>query len=254
MKKAVLQKLKSEYGATLSMALMLFMICAVAGAIILAAATVASGRFSQLTESDARYYTVISSAELLAQELAETPVEIAQTRTVKKDSHGNILSADTYETTINGVPEPTRAMDAIVDRSFLTARAMYLLFGTGIQCNTEAAYKCSMLNGNAEESSEKFQIHHSGEYSDTDVTWTFEMAKDGMLNIRLHNTKDSEDHPYTIVLTLRAVIDEQITESGGETPDSIQTGLTEDHSIYTTKETKTSIVTWKFGSIQKEVS
>lgn len=47
------------------MALLLFLVCAVIGAVVLTAATASAGRFSDLAESDRRYYSVTSAVKLL---------------------------------------------------------------------------------------------------------------------------------------------------------------------------------------------
>lgn len=59
------RKLQSENGASLSFALLLFLVCAVVGSVILTSGTVASGRLSRLREMDKRYYSVNSAAYLI---------------------------------------------------------------------------------------------------------------------------------------------------------------------------------------------
>ena len=55
-------KLHSQSGASITFALLLFLVCAVLSAIILVAGTSAAGRISGLKESDQRYYAVTSAA------------------------------------------------------------------------------------------------------------------------------------------------------------------------------------------------
>ncbi len=74
-------KLRSGRGASLLVALLLFMICSVISVVVLTAATAVSGRASKLAESDQRYFSVASAAELLAQELNNQPVKIVQEET-----------------------------------------------------------------------------------------------------------------------------------------------------------------------------
>ena len=59
------KKLCSEKGASLSYALLLFLVAAAVGSVVLTAATSASGRLAGLAEADQRYYSVTSAAELL---------------------------------------------------------------------------------------------------------------------------------------------------------------------------------------------
>lgn len=55
-------KLKSNTGASLTAALLLFLVCSVIGSVVLAAGTASAGRMSQLTATDQRYYSVTSAA------------------------------------------------------------------------------------------------------------------------------------------------------------------------------------------------
>lgn len=63
------KKLTSQSGASITYALLLFLVCAVVSSVVLAAGTAASGRMSQSVESDQRYYSVTSAAEYLKKQL-----------------------------------------------------------------------------------------------------------------------------------------------------------------------------------------
>ncbi len=65
MKNRIKNKLRSRAGASITFALLLFLVCAVLCSVILTAATASSGRMSQIAETDQRYYAVTSAAELL---------------------------------------------------------------------------------------------------------------------------------------------------------------------------------------------
>ena len=62
-------KLKDNTGASITYALLLFLVCAVVGSVVLAAGTAAAGRMSQSVETDQRYYAVSSAASVLKKEL-----------------------------------------------------------------------------------------------------------------------------------------------------------------------------------------
>ncbi len=88
------RKLNSERGASITWALLIFLVCAVVGSAVLVAGTTASGRMSKLAENDQRYYAVTSSAGLLRDILGKS---ITVTRTASgtlNDAKYNI----TYET------------------------------------------------------------------------------------------------------------------------------------------------------------
>ncbi len=63
--KKIKRKLRSEKGASITFALLIFLVCAVISSVVLVAATTASGRISREAETDQRYYSVTSAAELL---------------------------------------------------------------------------------------------------------------------------------------------------------------------------------------------
>lgn len=65
----VARKLRSQRGASLSMALMLLLVCAVVASISLAASTAAAGRQSQLEAVDKSYYNVTSAVKLVSDKL-----------------------------------------------------------------------------------------------------------------------------------------------------------------------------------------
>lgn len=73
-------KLKSNIGASISFALLLFLVCAVVGSVVLAAGTAASGRISELAEADQRYYSVTSAAELLKDTLDGQTHEVVRSK------------------------------------------------------------------------------------------------------------------------------------------------------------------------------
>ncbi len=63
------KKLTSQSGASITYALLLFLVCAVVSSVVLAAATAASGRISGSVSSDQRYYSVTSAVQLLKKQI-----------------------------------------------------------------------------------------------------------------------------------------------------------------------------------------
>lgn len=60
----ITKKLVSNRGASLSLALLLFLVCTIISSIVLVAATASSGRLADYGEADARYYNVTSAVEV----------------------------------------------------------------------------------------------------------------------------------------------------------------------------------------------
>lgn len=79
MGRRVTRKLKSESGVTLVLALVFFLICAVIGSVVIAAATSASGRMAGLVEQQQSYYTVSSAAEYFRDVTESRTVTLRQT-------------------------------------------------------------------------------------------------------------------------------------------------------------------------------
>lgn len=100
---AMRAKLKDQRGASITYALLIFLICAVASSIIIVASSAAAGRMANVPRSDRRYYAVTSAAGLLKDQIDGKTLVVtkkgegeAETFTVKyDDGTGNtILQSD----------------------------------------------------------------------------------------------------------------------------------------------------------------
>ena len=65
----LLNRLKEERGASVSLALLFFILCAVIGSVVLTAGTVAAGRVRRISDSDKAYRNVVSAANVLKESL-----------------------------------------------------------------------------------------------------------------------------------------------------------------------------------------
>jgi len=72
MGRTVLKKLNSSKGASITFALLAFLVCAVISAVLLASASAAAGRLSGLAAADRRYYAVTSAVQLFSDSLSES--------------------------------------------------------------------------------------------------------------------------------------------------------------------------------------
>lgn len=77
---AMKNKIKSQRGASITFALLLFLVCAMVSSVVIVAATTAGGRMSNLPDIDQRYYAVSSAAELLGKTLDGQVVTVVKTR------------------------------------------------------------------------------------------------------------------------------------------------------------------------------
>lgn len=75
------QKLRSRTGASITFALLLFLVCAVLSSVIIVAATAAAGRIAGMVEADQRYYAVTSASALLKELIDKKTVTVAEVTT-----------------------------------------------------------------------------------------------------------------------------------------------------------------------------
>ena len=80
---AMKNKIKSQRGASITFALLLFLVCAVISSAVIVAATAAAGRLSTMEEMDERYYAVTDACELLCKRLDGKTVTVQYT--IKED-------------------------------------------------------------------------------------------------------------------------------------------------------------------------
>ena len=91
---ALKNKIKSQRGASITFALLLFLVCAVVSIVVVVAGSAAAGRMSQRAETDQRYYAVTSAVELLCDDFKGKTVKaefVSENKTPKPNvSMGDI--------------------------------------------------------------------------------------------------------------------------------------------------------------------
>jgi Tfp pilus assembly protein PilX len=278
-------KLRSDRGASLSFALLLFLVCTVIGSVVLAAGTASAGRMSQLGESDQRYYSVASAAQLLAKELTNKEVRIirkcVETKTtpykIQDDaetlvSNGSATTAYEYTTTLQKKGEGDNYSDITTPKtthyaedaekpgvpfydagtvgSFLSERAVHLLFGPDGTCsNPDAMGKSFSSSTTVEDGS--FTMEHEVYGDILKITGKYRMTANGTIVLTLWD-KDGKDQSFSLVLTLQPEFVENTTTYSETKPPKPVGPESKD---YTSEETKTTVkestATWKLGSITK---
>lgn len=252
MRKAILLKIKSERGASLSMAILLFMVCAVVGGVILAAATAAGGRASQLAENDQRYYNVTSAAQLLAEVLEGKEITITRTLTYTLDSDDVWVDAEMMGIDENN-PIPSNASfttpDISGNPSFLSTQAEYLLF-LGAKPATPTAQKekwtASFSYGDRgaspiADAQKTFTLTFSDIDNDTPlgpVNCTGGVLENGTMKIVVSGSSGSGT--YIVTLVMEPDIDETVETTYG-------VDLNGDNTVTITK---TSTISWSLSSIE----
>lgn len=242
MRRLVRNKLRSRAGASVTFALLLFLVCAVVGSVVLAAGTAASGRFSDLKEMDARYYSVTSAAELLKDGLSGKSVTVSQT---------NITVTTTVTPYVNGV-----AGTATRTETPTPGEPEYPAAGTVPRILADAA---ESLNGglSAAETKTYTLTHSAPEGIDgavLDVTVTRTLTTDGTMKLNLCNTGSD---PYTLILTFSCEKDRRVDRRTDEATPTVSASSAENYTVtqeVTLTETIVSTYKWVLTDIQKAVT
>lgn len=109
--KSIKNKLRSNEGASITFALLLFLVCAVVSSVVLTAGTAASGRLSEIAKMDQRYYSVTSAAELLKNQFSGQTVNITETTETEITTTYNAKGEQTEST--SGTPSSQKIITTI---------------------------------------------------------------------------------------------------------------------------------------------
>ena len=185
MKKTVLRKLRSNEGASLTYAILLFLVCAVVGTIVLTAGTIASGRLAEKAEMDQRYYHVTSTAEFLKDALDGKSVRI-----IRENTNPIVIRVEGYDD-----PLPSDFMNSFEQETnfynydFLTLKTLQLM--------PELTWEADFYDQNAKVTNIKFQVSGQEHVADVKVT-----IKNGVM------TMDISDNGYTVRMNFAPQISE----------------------------------------------
>lgn len=82
---AMKNKIKSQRGASITFALLLFLVCSVVSIVVVIAGSAAAGRMSERAETDQRYYAVTSAVELLCDDFKGKTVKVEYSKEAGTD-------------------------------------------------------------------------------------------------------------------------------------------------------------------------
>ncbi len=285
----VLKKLRSSKGASLTFALLAFLVCAVISAVLLASAWAASGRASDLAKMDQRYYAVTSAAQLFCDTLDNQEIVVKRyyenTETTKAKWIYNEASDSVVKDTSASLPPvpPTTKYELYMQipddsitietprsvnpksTSFLSEAALYYVFGDKIYDSSYDVFGLLGQSFNTTEGRFKdpvkqtnkwvFEVNAGSGYPDLTVIAMAEMAADGSMVINFSNTADASDPAvFSMEVKLAASADTQ-TFSTGPNKSSKITEFGEDYYIEeqteVRTETKTTTIKWTVSDIKK---
>ena len=118
---SIKKKLKSQNGASISFALLLFLVCAVLSSAVIVAGTAAAGRLSRLAEADQRYYAVTSAAGLLSRDIGGETVTVEYSKKTGKviPADSPTILSDASEKLVEALSSTDEdAADKVLQRTF----------------------------------------------------------------------------------------------------------------------------------------
>lgn len=289
----VLKKLRSSKGASLTFALLAFLVCAVISAVLLASASAAAGRLSGLAEADQRYYAVTSAAQLFCDELSnqEYVIERRLKHTETWKTTYTALSEGGFYEDKSSSPEysgneyslwmktPSDAADAKVhkitsltgDRNMAMDLALYYVFGdlTARSANadgaTAAVDQLVTLDfadghgqpGNAAVFNLTMEVMDSSNVADAALTVdvVLTMNPNGTLNIEFTDSTKK----FTVVAVMTPKISDNSKNPVETETTSVRNYPDESNSYYelettVTEKAKTTSIAWAVSEIKKKVS
>ena len=260
MKNRILNKLRSRRGASITYALLLFLVCAVLCSVILTAGTAAAGRMSKMAETDQRYYAVTSAAELLTDMIDGKTVTITEVHTtVKRESttisdtkNYYMVEKDTRATQVSGDGEISLSVSSAMEASaFYTIEqeAAYRIYLSELKAKEGAAEDYLAVANNR-----AISMTAAGNDALT-VEIKEKLNSDGTVILKVKNASGdpysleltftaSKDPPYSTTDISRAPYDYyEVKDDEGNVVDTVT--LYETTTVVTTNDT----VTWRLTGI-----
>lgn len=219
--RSVKKKLGSRAGASITFALLLFLVCAVVSSVVIVAATAAAGRLSQLPRMEQRYYAVTSAAGLLRDTIDARVVTVEYDKAEKTPEATKVVRlnptgdpAVEYSKDDEGAEKP--AILAEASEKVIAARK-------GLNGDIERTYNLTVFQaGGAAVSDARLECA---------VT---EKLENGLLSFQISSApeSDADRDIYTLTITFSSNARQSASDAGVNT--------------------ETTTVEWKFLSMKKE--
>jgi len=205
------KKIQSRRGASLTYALLLFLVCAVVGSVVLTAGTAASGRLSQIAEMDQRYYSVNSAARLLVDMLENTEIRVETKDSTETAEDGTLTSKTEYVYLINGKTEA----EAEEESKFALRLAKHL---NEEKTKLEDTLKISATEaGSATSKYKALEVNIEEEVTaQGDATFTVVSNEGYQIKLRFMNTLGAAGYQWKLY-DIESVMPSSTPETGGGT-------------------------------------
>ena len=257
MKNRILDKLRSRTGASISYALLLFLVCAVLCSVILAAATAAAGRMSKIAETDQRYYAVTSAAEVLTDLIDGKTVSIVEvtTTTIKTTYTDGVAGTPTP---VEGTTPETKTYIVANKKASQISEADYKDF-VDDSIPVDAAKNASEMTAVNKKLklTSAFSSAAGLDYDALAVTINEAVDADGNVTLTLFNTykakaEDSDDKSrYKMILSFGADRSETNSSVTKTKNDTLKVISETSYTVESEKtDTKITTLTWNLASIK----
>lgn len=145
---AMKNKIKSQKGASITFALLLFLVCAVISSVVIVAATAAAGRMSEQADMDERYYAVTAVANKL-KTIMDNKGKAVKLQYTKADKPENISDITIID------PEGLTGILATASKGVLTRTATEICVAIE---NADKSVKCTVTGNLASDGTLVFDI------------------------------------------------------------------------------------------------
>ena len=195
---AMKNKIKSQRGASITFALLLFLVCSVVSIVVVVAGSAAAGRMSQRAETDQRYYAVTSAVELLCDDFKDMTATVEYTKPV---AASDVALDDIIVTSITAKDGSSKNLSNYA----ITAAASKALVNKIVNIVTPTTDPDDTLNLTATSAPTGAAV---------DCTIKEYVKKDGRVILEVSNTVAAEaEAANKNVYTLQAVFDARISQS-----------------------------------------
>lgn len=225
---SIKRKLTSQTGASITYALLLFLVCAVVSSIILAAATAASGRISGSVSSDQRYYSVTSAVQLLKKQI--------------DDGKSNTIVCPGIEKNGEIDFDPEKTYLATFDKDALDSTLGIKEFGSVVVGGLGGLKDVSLDENNQFSQTLTCAVSVGGVTTDAlevEIIQTIIAGEFPMMTLDVYN-KDATNGKYTLRLTFTADVEESVGKKKKKDTSGVETI---DYTV-------TKKITWNYYSIE----
>jgi len=224
---AMKNKIKSQRGASITFALLLFLVCAVVSIVVVVAGSAAAGRMSQRAETDQRYYAVTSAVELLCDDFKGMKVTVEYS---KKTVEGKPSENAVEVTSVDKAGEPKIITDPELAVLTTMSNKLVQLIANCDGVSPDKEYTLSASGG------------PTGSVLDCEIK--AHVKKDGRVVFEVSNKK-TENAAKQITYTLQAVFQANISQS------TSQYYVEDGENGKTSMDRVTTTLIWSVNSIEK---